>query len=176
MKGKYMASTNKNTAVAHEKSVVKVVKELDPSMVVSVKNGFDGTLVYHSKKTGEDFVWHALGDEQDIDLAELKNARNASKSFFENNWFVIDDEDVLKWLRVDSFYENALTIEEMETIEEQPAAKITKMISGMSNGQRETLRYMIIRKHAEGKLDGATVKSLKVLEKLLNINLIGEED
>ena len=52
-----------------EKKEYKVRTELDPSMYVTVKNGFNGTLVYKSKKTGERFIWDAFGDEQDIELA-----------------------------------------------------------------------------------------------------------
>ena len=82
---------NTNEASVSEKKSYRVKKELDPNMYVTVKNGFNGTLVYKSKKTGERFIWNAFGDEQEMELSELKSARNSSKAFFVNNWFLFDD-------------------------------------------------------------------------------------
>ena len=82
------------------KQAYKVRKQLDPHTIVTVKNGFPGMLIYESSKTGEMFRWESLGDEQDMELQELKNARNASKAFYVNNWFRIDDPEILDYLGV----------------------------------------------------------------------------
>ena len=68
--------------VITEKVQYKVKETLDPDTLVTVRNGFQGILVYKSKKTGEKFVWETFGAEQEIELKELKNAKNSSKTFF----------------------------------------------------------------------------------------------
>ena len=47
---------------------------------VTVRNGFQGRLVYKSKRTGERFVWDSFGAEQDMEMSELRNARELNKS------------------------------------------------------------------------------------------------
>ena len=68
-----------------------VPKDIDPSQYVTVRNGFQGRLVYKSKRTGERFVWDSFGAEQDMELSELRNARNSNKKYFINNWFMFDE-------------------------------------------------------------------------------------
>ena len=80
---------------AEKKAVVFTPKAFDLNQIVTVRNGFQGRLVYKSKKTGEVFIWEEFGAEQDMELAELKSARSSSKKFFINNWFVIDDPEVI---------------------------------------------------------------------------------
>ena len=42
-------------------------KKIDPDQIVTVKNGFQGRLIYKSPRTGERFVWEGFGDEQDME-------------------------------------------------------------------------------------------------------------
>ena len=51
-------------ATETSKPTFKVKKDLSPTMIVTVKNGFNGTLVYKSKRTGELFIWDAFGSER----------------------------------------------------------------------------------------------------------------
>ena len=78
--------TKRGTKIAAPKTKKAIVaKDIDPNQYVVVRNGFQGRLVYISKKTGERFVWDGFGSEQEMELRELKNARNSYKKFFENN-------------------------------------------------------------------------------------------
>ena len=81
-------------AVREEKPATKkiVAKDIDLSMEVTVRNGFQGALIYKSHKTGEKFEWDGFGDEQYMELKELKSAKTSSKKFFENNWFMFDED------------------------------------------------------------------------------------
>lgn len=49
-----------------------VPKEIDPNQIITVRNGFQGRLVYKSKRTGERWSWESFGAEQDMELSELK--------------------------------------------------------------------------------------------------------
>lgn len=155
---------------AQPKSIVKKRVELDPNSIVTVKNGYQGMLVYKSKKTGERFVWDTFGDEQDIELSELKSAKNSYKTFFINNWFLIEDPDVIDYLGVGQYYDNALSYEEFENLFTQTPEEIETKLSRLSNGQKRSIAYRARKLIAEGEIDSNKV--IATLEKCLSIELI----
>lgn len=110
------------TRKAAEKTVKPIVpKDIDPEQYVTVRNGFQGRLVYVSKHTGERFVWDQFGAEQEMELRELKNAKNSYKKFFENNWFMFDEDWIVDYLGVQRFYRNAVRIEDFDEIFQKDA-------------------------------------------------------
>ena len=61
----------KKEVVKPEKKVVKYdFSDVDVNEYIPVLNGFEGKLIYKSKKTGEKFEWDKIGDEQLIELIE----------------------------------------------------------------------------------------------------------
>lgn len=160
-----------NTVEATQpKSIVKTRIELDPNSIVTVKNGYQGMLVYKSKKTGERFVWDTFGDEQDIELSELKSAKNSYKAFFINNWFLIEDPDVIDYLGVGQYYDYALSYEEFESLFTLTPDEIEKKLSRLSSGQKRSIAYRARRLIAEGEIDSNKV--IATLEKCLSIELL----
>lgn len=164
------ASTAASTDDTQEKPVYKVKAALDPSMYITVKNGFNGTLVYKSRKTGERFIWEAFGDEQEMELAELKNAKNSYKTFFVNNWFLFDDPEVAEWLGVGQYYKHALNFETFDKLFEKTPEEIEKTILGLSSGQKKTVAFRAKQMIAEGAIDSMRV--INALEKCLCVELI----
>ena len=169
---KEVVATETSTVVetVQPKSVVKTRVELDPNSIITVKNGYQGMLVYKSKKTGERFVWDTFGDEQDIELSELKSAKNSYKSFFINNWFLIEDPDVIDYLGVGQYYDNALSYEEFESLFAQTPEEIEMKLSRLSTGQKRSIAYRARKLIAEGEIDSNKV--ISTLEKCLSIELI----
>lgn len=153
-----------------DKKSYKVKKELDPSMYVTVKNGFNGTLVYKSKKTGERFIWEAFGDEQEIELAELKAAKNSYKAFFVNNWFLFDDPEIVEWLGMNQYYKHALNSASFDKLFEKTPDEIEKTISELSAGQKKSVAFRAKQLIAEGIID--SIKVINALEKSLSVELI----
>lgn len=153
-----------------KKKSYKVKKNLDPGMYVTVKNGFNGTLVYKSKKTGERFVWEAFGDEQEIELAELKAAKNSYKSFFVNNWFLFDDPEVIEWLGMNQYYKYALNSASFDKLFEKSPEEIEKTVDALSNGQKKSVAFRARQLIAEGTID--SIKVIAALEKSLSAELI----
>lgn len=146
------------------------LKELDPHMYITVRNGFNGVLVYKSKKTGERFVWESFGDEQDMELMELKSARNSSKDFFINNWFLFDDPQVIEWLGVSQYYKHALTVDGFDELFDKTPAEIKKIVSNLSNGQKSSVAFRARSKIKEGEID--SIKVINALEDALGVELI----
>lgn len=157
-----------------EPSVKKPIipKDVDLNMRVVVKNGHQGRLVYKSKRTGEKFVWDSFGAEQDMELGELRNARNSSKSFFENNWFMFAPEDawVIDYLGVGRYYKYAVSIDDFDRIFEMSAEEIPDVVSNMSNGQKRSVAYRARQLIGDGKID--SIRVINALEKSLGVELI----
>lgn len=148
----------------------KVRKQLDPHTIVTVKNGFPGMLIYESSKTGEMFRWESLGDEQDMELQELKNARNASKAFYVNNWFRIDDPEILDYLGVAEYYKNALNLIDDEVLRSMKPDDIHNTVSKMSDGQKLALKYRVKQMIESGDID--SIKMITAFEEALGVELI----
>lgn len=148
----------------------KVKRDLDPNMIITVRNGFQGALIYKSKRTQEKFVWKTFGDEQDMDLQELKNAKNSSKSFFENNWFLIDDPEVLEYLGVSQYYKYALNFNSFDELFTKTATEIKDTISKLSVGQKKSVAYRAKQLISDGIIDSMRV--INALEESLSIELI----
>lgn len=153
-----------------EKKSYRVKVNLDPSMIVTVKNGFNGVLVYKSKKTGEEFVFEEFGAEQDFELSELKSAKNSYKAFFENNWFLFDDPEVIEYLGVEQYYKHALTSDGFDDIFTSDPEDILKIVREMSSGQKYSLAYRAKQFIRDGKVD--SIKVIDALEKGLGVELI----
>lgn len=157
--------------VTVEAPVAYRVKEvLSPNMFVTVKNGFNGKLVYKSRKTGESFIWDQFGDEQDIELQELKNAKSASRLFFENNWFMFDDPEVISYLGVERYYKNALSLDKFDDIFAMNPEALKEKIAQLSSGQRNSVAYRARQLINEGEIDSRKV--IAALEESLDIELV----
>lgn len=163
-----------DATVDDTKDELKVIAEeprvFEPTDYVTIRNGFNGTLVYISKRTGEEYIWPEFGSEQDIEIQELKNAKNTAKGFFENNWFLIDDVDVIRFLGVERYYQNALDFDSFDEIFTMSPSQIAERISKLSDGQRESVRYRARQLIQDGVIDSRKVVS--ALEASLGVKLI----
>lgn len=145
-------------------------KDVDMTQYVIVRNGFQGRLVYKSSRTGEHFVWDEFGAEQEMELRELRNARNSSKKFFINNWFMFDEDWIIDFLGVKQFYKNAVSIDEFDSIFTKPADEIKTIIRKMSDGQKRSAAYRARQLIAAGEIDSN--KAIAALEEALGTELI----
>lgn len=149
----------------------KTKKNLPLNTLVEVKNGFNGKLIYKSLKTiGLTIVFEKFGDSDFIELGELVSARNSARKFFENNWFLIDDYEIIEFLGVQKYYENAFNTETFDTIFEKTPNEIDKIVKKMSKGQKNTLIYRAMEFIDNGKIDSRN--TIAALEKALEVQLI----
>lgn len=146
------------------------IKDVDPSQYVTVRNGFQGRLVYKSQRTGERFIWDEFGSEQEIELRELRNAKNSYKGFFINNWFMFDEEWIIDYLGVRQYYRNALSIDHFDEIFNKKPDELKLIISKLSDSQKKSVAYRAKELIVEKKIDSLSV--IGALEESLNIELI----
>ena len=147
-----------------------VVKDIDPNQYVIVRNGFQGKLIYISPRTGERFVWDEFGDEMEMELRELRTAKNRYKKFFEQNWFMFDEDWIVNYLGVERYYKNALPIDKFDDVFDKSPAEAKKIISKLSNGQKKSLTYRAMDLIADKKID--SIKMIEALEESLGVDLI----
>ena len=162
----------KAQTIIEEKSTPIVAKEIDQNQIIVVHSGFHGRLVYRSPRTGEKFVWGEFGDEQEMELRELRNAKSAKKKFFENNWFMFDEEYewVIGYLGLTQYYKNALPLVGFDDLFKKSPAEIEKAIAKLSNGQKKSVAYRAKQLIADGTIDSN--KAIAALENALGIELI----
>lgn len=153
-----------------EKERYTVKNTLEPTTYITVRNGFNGKLVYVSKRTGERFVWDEFGAEQDMELQELKGAKNSYKAFFENNWFLIEDPEVIAYLGLERFYRNALKYEDFDALFTKAPDEIASIIAAMPNGQKLSVIYRAKQLIANSEID--SIKVITALESSLGVELI----
>ncbi len=147
-----------------------VPKEVDPNQYVTVRNGFHGKLIYRSSRTGEKFVWGAFGDEQEMELRELRNAKNTSKKFFESNWFMFDEPWIVDYLGVRQYYRNAVPIDRFDDLFKMKAADLKRVLKEMSDGQKRSVAYRAKELIRDNEIDSLSV--IHAIEEALNIELI----
>lgn len=137
---------------------------------VTVRNGFNGKLVYVSRRTNERFEWDGFGAEQEMELVELKSAKGSNKAFFENNWFMIDDPEVIAFLGLERFYKHSLTYDHFDDLFSYAPDDIEKRVALLPAGQKKTVVYRAKQLIGEGKID--SIKVITALEKSLGVELI----
>lgn len=149
-----------------------IPKDIDPTQYITVRNGFQGQLVYKSQRSGELFTWAEFGDEQDIELRELRSMKNSNKTFFVNNWFMFNEEDdwVIDYLGVRQYYKNALKIDNFDDIFTKKPAELKAIIEKLSEGQKKSVAYRASQLIVEQKIDSLSV--ISTLEEALGIELI----
>lgn len=162
----------KNIAKSTETVAKPVVKEVDPTQYITVLNGYQGRLTYKSSRTGEVFKWKEFGAEQEMELRELRNAKNTCKKYFEKNWFMFSDEFawVIDYLGVGQYYKNAISIDEFDDIFQKSPDELKKIIKGLSDGQKKAVAFRAKTLIADEVIDSNKV--IRTLEELLGVELI----
>lgn len=153
---------------------IKAAKRRKPSLKLTdsvlIRNGFHGTLVIKLPKSGFTVRLNEFGDEDYVELSDLKTLRGSSPKFFKNNWILIDDPDVIEFLRVGEFYKWAISIEEMDTLFDMETKDLIERVGKLSDGQKKTLVYTALEKIESGALDSR--QKIKALEEALGVDLV----
>jgi hypothetical protein len=156
--------------VSTETRKCKTKPQLPLDMLVEVQNGFNGKLIYKSKKNlGYRVIFNNFGDFEYMELSELVAAKNSQPKFFSKNWFLIDDQEVIDYLRVEKYYENSLSSEDISNFFEMSIDEIKKKIGRISDGQKQSIIYRAQEMVDSGEIDSR--KKIEALEEALGVQL-----
>lgn len=176
MANKKNTSTSVNDEVATETKTTEnkpiIAKDVDPNQIVIVRNGHQGKLVYKSPRTHEIFKWDSFGDEQEMELREVRNAKSSAKKFFINNWFMFDEEYawVIDYLGLKQYYKNAISLDDFDEIFQKSPDEIKEVVSKLSAGQKKSVAYRARQLIINEEIDSHKV--VTALEKVLGVDLI----
>ena len=150
----------------------KTRKSLPLDMEVSCVSAVPiGKLTYVSKRMqGLTLEWSEFGDEQSIELAELQAMRNSAPTFFEQNWILIDDDDVLKFLHADRYYSAIKSLDDFYAVLEMSPSQIAEVVPKLSNGLKRALSVIALKQYQEGVFD--SISKMRALEMATGINIV----
>lgn len=144
--------------------------KISGSTMIPCKNGTMGHLIYIStRQVGYQVEWDGFGDVQEIEFSELQTMRGSQRRFFEDNWILIEDANVLKQLGVDRYYSNCLNTENFDKIFSMSPEQIEKELTGVSDGLKTSIAARAREKIQDGSLDSLAV--IKMISKMCGYNL-----
>lgn len=160
--------------VSEEKSEVKQeVKQervkLDDHLEVRVANNINGVLVYKSPRTQQDWVFQSYGDEDIMELHELRTMKSNHPAFFRNGWIRILDEEVIKYLRLERFYDNVITPEELDELFDLSVEEIQEILDKANENAKSLIVGKAKEKYQHGELTNVHV--IKLIEDKFKIKL-----
>lgn len=85
---------------------------------------------------------------------------------------MFDDEYdwVIDYLGVRQYYKNAVSLENFDKVFSKSPTEITKIINGMSTGQKKSMVYRARQAIVDGEIDSN--RAIAALEKALGVELI----
>ena len=141
---------------------------LDDSILV--RNGFHGTLVIKLPKAGYTLKMQEYGDEDYIEVADLRALRNAQPKYFKKNWILFDDPDIIEYLHMEEFYKNTLSIDGIEDLFVIPIDEAVSKIEKLTDGQKKTVMYTAMEKIDNKQL--GDLNRIHAFEKALGVPLM----
>lgn len=161
-----------NSAVdlsAMEGVVFSTKKKIPLDAIVYVKNLTGGMLIYQDTRTGYIYTWQKYGEEVPIEMRELVNMKNTNPKFFTENWIQMDI-NVLRDLRMDNYYKDFMSYEDIETLLDNTADVIVKKLEKASPVIKNSVGLRALQLIDERKLTDINV--IKSLEQALGCELI----
>lgn len=151
------------------KNKVKAKPKLNLHDEVLVKNGYCGELNVLLPKSKYVITFSEFGDDDYIELAELKALRNSKPIFFERNWLIIEDDNVIDFLNVGKYYADYLTVEDIDELFELPVDEMIAKIQKLNQVTRDNIARRAVDMIKDGNID--SVKKIEALEEELGYNL-----
>ncbi len=149
-------------------------KKIPLELEVSVTSNYNGRLNFVSKRSnGYSVEWDEYGMTEYMELSELLSMRNTDRRFYEDNWIILGDTDeytadeLYKFLKVDKYYKNVYTPENIEKFFELTPDKMIKTISTLSNGMKDCIASKAQVMITEGSLDSN--KKIDALSEALKV-------
>lgn len=132
----------------------------------SVRNG----LMQHiARKSGNPYEWSDYGDVTDIEYGDLLAMKASKSKFIFAPWIIIEDEDAVKALKLESLYETFAEYEDVEAFLEQSPAKIRAKLADAPIGFKDAISKTAANKIREGTLD--SIGTIKAIDDILHKNL-----
>lgn len=160
----------KKPVVKKTEPVKKTLRKVPLDELVPVASNCMTPLIYVSKRqNGYKVEWENFGDVDYMSVSELIAMRGSARRFFTDNWIVIQDgdytaEEVYSRIGVTKLYEDVVTPETIKDLLSESVSVISKRMSKMSDGLKQTVYNYAVKLKDEGEFD-----SIKKFELIKNI-------
>lgn len=164
-----VSSDSTPTPVADKKREKVKAKKFDRNEEILVISNNPSSMGFISKvNPSVRAFWGGIGAEQWIPYEYLVEMAAMQPKFFKKNWLSVD-EDVLVSLRMDKYYQNALSVEEYENIFSIPIEDMVARLSTIPDAQKGTLKMYAKQLVDDNEIDSKL--RIKAIEDCLDCNL-----
>lgn len=141
---------------------------IDNNELIPVRST-QNSLIYISKRTGEQIEWSSFGEVQDISYGELNTMKSNQKRFFTEGWIIVEDEEAIEQLGLTKQYQDLLDINDMDEFFNMEIEDMEESLEKMPRGYKKSLAVEARKRIEEGGLDSRSV--IKLLEEKLDVDL-----
>jgi hypothetical protein len=149
-----------------QKQIKKALK-LEKNMLVEVKNNTSGRLIVPSTRDGVPYIFNDYGDFDDIELGDLQMIKRSHPRFFNDQWILVEDPDVIDYLRLRESYKDILSQEEVEGFFELDIEEMESLIEKTSAQNKSLLIGIARQKYSSGEFENH--RKIQMLEEKFNI-------
>jgi hypothetical protein len=137
--------------------------------LIPIMNNTNGTVIYTSKTSGQEWVFNSYGQTDDIEMGELIKMKNAHPRYLNEPWIIILDEDAVQQLGLSNLYENVMKPEELDNFFKLPVDKFNEILNNTPSGMKQ----LIVSKAMKGIKDGSfdSMSKIKAIEESYGIRL-----
>lgn len=122
---------------------------------------------------GAIYTFDNIGEEISIPLDDVKKIVRNNKNFIEGGNVFINDDELIKSLRLENVYKKLLSYEQMQNLFNKDRNAFEKIFSGMTENQKETLRRIIFEKLMKDE-KSVDMNIVQVLNDNMNINMMDD--
>ena len=122
---------------------------------------------------GEIYTFSNIGEEQSIPLEDLKKIVKNNKKFIDGGNIFINDDEVVKSLKLNNIYKKLLSYDEMQELFKKDRDAFEKVFVGMTDNQKETLKRIIFEKLKENE-KSVDMNIVQVINDVMDIDIMDD--
>lgn len=147
----------------------KTRTRLDESLLVPVVSRVKGGLTYKSSRTHQIYRFDEFGDEQVMELSELRTMLSSQRSFLQRGWLEILDEEIVQYLNIEKFQTNIITDDDIEILFMSTPDEVKEVLNGATTNTKRVVFGFAREKYINGEL--TNIHLIKAIEDSLDEKL-----
>jgi hypothetical protein len=144
-------------------------KEIDRFKLIPVMNVTNGKLIYHSKRTGAEWIFSRYGDIEYIEFQELLTMRSSQRRFFDEPFILVMDDDVVEYLGLRKMYDSMVKPEAIDEIFNMSQNDFEEVVEKAPKGIKHLIVSRAKELYDQGVLD--SVRKINYLNKRFNCEI-----
>lgn len=144
-------------------------KTFAPNDMIPCRSVRAGLMQHIARKSGNPYEWSDYGDVTEVEYGDLLAMKAAKNKFLFAPWIIIEDEDAIKALKLESLYETFKPYEDVEAFLEQAPAQIRSKLVDAPIGFQDSIAKTAAKMIREGTMD--SIGTIKAIDDILHKNL-----